>query len=236
MSNQEFSNEFDTLLNSYSNSAEFGGEHKFDIVLDEYEKSVFLTRSQEQIVLEIYNGKNATGDNFEGTEEARRYIENLIKTSVITDKIENNIGLSSNSVFFKLPKDLWFITYEGVMLEENSAGCHSNKPIDVIPITQDEYQKTIRNPFRGPSYRRALRLDYGDGTVEIISDYEISKYIVRYLSKPSPIILVNLGNLSIDDINTETECKLNSALHRVILDRAVRLAIISKTQVSSSSK
>lgn len=235
MSNQEFSNEFDTLLNSYSNSAEFGGEHRFDIVIDEYEKSVYLTKAQAQIVLEIYNGKNATGDSFEGTEEDRRYIENLIKTSVITDKIEDNVGLSDNSIFFKLPEDLWFITYEGVILDEE-AGCHSNKPIDVVPITQDEYQKAVRNPFRGPSYKRVLRLDYGKGVVEIVSKYDVNKYIVRYLSKPSPIILVNLGNLSIDGVNTETECKLNSAIHRVILDRAVRLAIISKTQVSSSSK
>lgn len=236
MSNQEFSNEFDTLLNSYSTSAEFGGEHKFDIVIDEYEKSVLLTKAQEQIVLEIYNGKNLTGDNFEGTEEDRRYIDYLIKTSEITEKVEGNIGLSDNSVFFKLPEDLWFITYEGVILGGENAGCHNGKPADVVPIKQDEYHKTIRNPFRGPSYRRALRLDYGKGIVEIISDYEITKYIVKYLSKPSPIVLVHLGSLSIDGTNKETECKLNSALHRVILERAVRLALVSKTQVSSSSK
>jgi hypothetical protein len=37
MTNQEFSNEFDTLLNSYSKSVQFG---KVDsLALDEYEKS-----------------------------------------------------------------------------------------------------------------------------------------------------------------------------------------------------
>ncbi len=229
MNNAEFSNEFDTLLNSY-NTAESS------IELDEYEKSVLLTKAQEDLIISIYTGKTPTGDFFENTEEIRRSLSNLVLTSIIDNKEEGINGLAENSVFYKLPDNLWFITYEGVILGGENAGCHNGKPADVVPIKQDEYHKTIRNPFRGPSYRRALRLDYGKGIVEIISDYEITKYIVKYLSKPSPIVLVHLGSLSIDGTNKETECKLNSALHRVILERAVRLALVSKTQVSSSSK
>lgn len=41
MTNQEFSNEFDTLLNSYSKDTQFGKVDSF--ALDEYEKSQFLT-------------------------------------------------------------------------------------------------------------------------------------------------------------------------------------------------
>ena len=44
MSVEEFSNEFDTLLNSYSTAPPYGDENKLDITLDEYEKSVFLTK------------------------------------------------------------------------------------------------------------------------------------------------------------------------------------------------
>jgi hypothetical protein len=44
MTCEEFSNEFDNLLNSYSRSAIFGKSNGANsIELDEYEKSLFLT-------------------------------------------------------------------------------------------------------------------------------------------------------------------------------------------------
>ena len=46
MNTQEFSTEFDTLLNSYNTIAPFGEQSsKAEIVLDEYEKSVFMTKA-----------------------------------------------------------------------------------------------------------------------------------------------------------------------------------------------
>jgi hypothetical protein len=50
------------------------------VVLDEYEKSLFLTQAQEEIVINLYNGKNPYGDSFESTEELRRYLDELVKT------------------------------------------------------------------------------------------------------------------------------------------------------------
>ena len=41
---KEFSDSFDTLLDSYANTAQFGDTiSREDIALDEYEKSLFLT-------------------------------------------------------------------------------------------------------------------------------------------------------------------------------------------------
>ena len=53
----DFSNGFDTLLNSYAREANFG-EAAFNgtVVLDEYEKSQFLTKAQEDIVSFIQEG------------------------------------------------------------------------------------------------------------------------------------------------------------------------------------
>lgn len=46
MTTEEFSNTFDTLLNSYNSNAVFGeAASKQEIVLDEYEKSVLLTQA-----------------------------------------------------------------------------------------------------------------------------------------------------------------------------------------------
>lgn len=228
MTTEEFSNEFDTLLNSYSTIEAFG-KTPSTVELDEYEKSVFLTNAQEEIVIGMYNGKNPFGDSFEGTEEIRRYLSGLIKTYTTTDKKIEYTGLSKSSVFFELPNDLWFITYEAVNLKDDGLGCMSGEDISVIPITQDEYHRIRKNPFRGTNERRALRLDLSSKVVEIVSKYNVESYLVRYLSRPAPIILTDLAdNLSINGISVKTECELNPVIHRAILERAVKLAIMSR--------
>ena len=138
-------------------------------------------------------------------------------------------------MFFKLPEDVWFITYESATLKDERLGCLDGEEATIVPVTQDEYYRIAKNPFRGPSKDRAVRLDIGDGVIEIISDYNIDKYLVRYLSRPKPIVLVDLNELSINGEKVKTtECELNPVIHRAILERAVRLAIISKTQVSGT--
>ena len=68
--------------------------------------------------------------------------------------------------------------------------------------------------------------------MELVSKYNVDEYIIRYLNKPTPIILIDLpSELSINGVNEETECILHEALHREILYRAAQLAIISKTQL-----
>ena len=228
MTTEEFSNEFDTLLNSYSTIEAFGKTPN-TVELDEYEKSVFLTNAQEEIVIGMYNGKNPFGDSFGRTEEIRRYLSDLIKTYTTTDKKVGYTGLSKSSVFFELPNDLWFITYESVNLKDDGLGCMSGEDVSVIPITQDEYHRIRKNPFRGTNERRALRLDLSGKVVEIVSKYNVESYLVRYLSRPAPIILTDLtDNLSINGISVKTECELNPVIHRAILERAVKLAIISR--------
>ena len=220
MTPQEFSNEFDILYNNIMSNQAPG--------LDEYEKSIFLTTAQEDLLLELYNGKNPLGDSFEKTEEIRRYLSDLVKTYTTTDKVEKDAGLSKHSVFFKLPEDLWFITYESVNLEDAKLKCLDNSDVLVVPITQDDYHRIKGNPFRKAKDNRVLRLDLDSNLVELISEYNISKYFIRYLSKPTPIILIDLPDgLTINNISNETNCKLNPLLHRFIVKRAVELASVA---------
>lgn len=224
MTIEEFSNEFDVLLNSYATAKNFGvGQGITE--LDEYEKSILLTKAQEDIVKELYNGK-LTGDSFETTEEQRRSLDNLIKTEELTPS-KNILGMSSTSEFFQLPSDVWFLTYESALLSDDSLGCKNNTRAEVYPVRQDEYHTIKNNPFRGPSERRVIRIDTGSSIVELISKYNIKSYFIKYLSKPSPIILEDIidDNLSINGENKKMECKLNSVLHRTILERAIALAI-----------
>ena len=102
MTNEEFSNEFDNLVNK--NIAKPFGVDSTPLEFDEYEKSMFLTKAQESVVISLYRG-TLTGDSFEKTEELRRYLNELIKTYTTTNKVENE-GLTDNSYFFDIPDDV----------------------------------------------------------------------------------------------------------------------------------
>lgn len=221
MNSSEFSNEFDVLLNSHSTLKPLGLTQS-SIELDEYEKSVLLTEAQELLVRELYKGF-PQGESFEKTEEMRRSLDSLIKT-VRLNPSQGDV-ITNNSTVYNLPADTWFVTYEAVVLDDPSAGCLNGTELQVIPMTQDEYHRSSRNPFRKPSKRKAVRLDNGNLKVEVVSEYSISTYIVRYFSRPKPIILSDLEGVSINGQTNKTECELNSVTHRAILERAVQLAL-----------
>lgn len=228
MTNKEFSDGFSTLLDSFGITP--------NITLDEYEKSTFLTNAQEQLIIDIYSGRNIIyGKSFEQTEEIRRYLGNLVETYETSTKVTGKPGLSQDSVFFEIPQDTWFITYEVAFLKDSRLGCLDGIEASVVPLPQDDLYRAKDNPFRGPGKDRVLRLDIKNDLAELISKYNVDKYLMRYISQPAPIILVDLPDgLSINGISTESECELNPVVHRAILERAVQLAIISKTQLTGN--
>lgn len=230
MTNKEFSDGFSTLLNSFGVTP--------NITLDEYEKSTFLTNAQEQLIIDIYSGRNVIyGKSFEQTEEIRRYLSNLVETYETSTKVTGKLGLSQDSVFFEIPQDTWFITYEVAFLKDSRLGCLDGIEASVVPLPQDDLYRAKDNPFRGPSKDRVLRLDIKSDLAELISKYNVDKYLMRYISQPTPIILVDLPDgLSINGVSTESECELNPVVHRAILERAVQLAIISKTQLTGNKE
>lgn len=230
MTNKEFSDGFSTLLNSFGITP--------NITLDEYEKSTFLTNAQEELIIDIYSGRNIIyGKSFEQTEEIRRYLSNLVETYETSTKVTGKLGLSQDSVFFEIPQDTWFITYEVAFLKDSRLGCLDGIEASVVPLPQDDLYRAKDNPFRGPSKDRVLRLDIKSDLAELISKYNVDKYLMRYISQPTPIILVDLPDgLSINGVSTESECELNPVVHRAILERAVQLAIISKTQLTGNKE
>jgi hypothetical protein len=235
MTTEEFSSQFDTLLNSYNTlSSTANGADRQSIVLDEYEKSVFLTKAQQEIVISLYNGNNSNANHFEGTEELRRYLDELVITKVYTAEDEvTGTGVSPKSVFFVLPGNLAFITFEDVEYNDETLGCYNKKKAAVYPVTQDEYTRLRNNPFRGPTKYRVIRLDSGDNRVELISKYNIGSYTIRYIERLKPIVLAQLPDgLSLDGESDVTDCKLDELLHDSILKRAVELAISTRGHVN----
>lgn len=209
MTLEELSNEFDVIVNSYDNSQ--------SLVFNEYEKSIYLTKAQEYIIKDLYR-------NYEGTEELNSYLKTLIKDKTYAIEDSTNIELDYPDNFLYILKE-----YANI-----NTTCKSNNRVDVLPITQDEYNEVVENPFRG-SKSKVLRLE--ENKIKLITDLPIISYTMTYLSNPSPIILIDLPNgLTINNESKKsTTIETSESIHREILDKAVQLAIQSKTLLKSST-
>ena len=194
MTREEFSNGFTELINSYSLKPSFGEQRApYEIVLNEYEKSLFLTESEEDLVTALYSGQTLEGKSFEETEQMRRMLDSLIKTKECEEYTGTDIISvtdNANRKFFKLPANIMVITMEqAVYATEDS--CINGLRVNVKPVTQDEYNNVKDNPFRGVTKNRALRLDCGVNmtgktpfsVVEVIPKYTIGKYMFFWYRK-----------------------------------------------------
>lgn len=217
----EWSLEFDLLYNNIASDKAPG--------LTEYEKSVFLSRAEAAVVIALYRG--TYGDAFEATEEVTAYLDSLVKQADC-QVAEDARRLSPKSVVFRNPDDLLFRTLESANIQTADCGAQD---VAVVPVTQDEYWRTVRNPFKRQNNNRVLRLSYStvntsgqylrDIFSELLSDSPVNSYVVRYIAYPEPIILEDLNDgLSIDGYTAQATCKLPEALHQSILTEAVQMA------------
>lgn len=232
MITQEFSNEFDILYNNIMSNQAPG--------LNEYEKSVFLTKAQDEIVKAYFNPK---GNKYqEGYDDSgKRQIDFSMITISSSFGKENISGDSfyntpsniteeiRSSARFQFPKDAMMILNESLRVERKGSPMF----LVVVPISYMEYSRLMGKPYKYPIKNQAWRL-LSTGVpntryVELIAgpndDLSNAKYYVRYLKKPRPIILEELPDgLSIEGISTVQECELDPEIHQEILQRAVELA------------
>ena len=223
---QELSNLFDTLLQPYITKDVLGEQNT--LAFDEYEKSIFLTKAQEQIVLELYQ-------ELEQSEENRKYLSNLIKTGNYVPVGEQDDTLINNtfkSYKVKIEDSVLFMIYEQCTLSDEN-NCINGRIVSVIPTIHDDLDKVLKNPFKSPNNRKVIRLDF-DNKIELISKYNISNYKIRYLKKPNPIILVKLEDLNIDKKQEVSNGETNPILHERIVQRAVQLAVQSKVKSNNA--
>lgn len=218
MTSQEFSNEFDVLYNNIMSNSAPG--------LNEYEKSVFLTKAQEEILKNHYN---PNGNKYkEGLDDSpKRQIDfsELIKVAEGEVKDIPPLTFDKRAKVYDLPEDTFIIINEVV---ETNKG-----PRQIIPISYNDYTRLMSKPYKEPIKYQAWRLITSSTnkiTAELIvnSNESIDQYKIRYIRRPAPIITANLsseyGNISINGVSTVSECELNPIIHQEILQRAVELA------------
>lgn len=225
MTTQEFSNEFDVLYNNIMSNQAPG--------LDEYEKSVFLTKAQLEILKNYFNPKgNKYGQGFD--ENAKRQIDfstliTVAKPPQYTPE-GGYVKFDDRSQLYKMPQDILLMLNEtGINIVDRV-----KRLISIVPINYEEYARLMSKPWKQPLKNQGWRLFQSTGGVDFISEVVIkynsslADYKIRYVKRPKPIILANLAdeysNVSIEGINTITECELDPILHPEILQRAVELA------------
>ena len=146
MNTIEFSREFDLLYNNITSNQAPG--------LNEYEKSVFLTKAQRQIILESFNVKtDSIGEGFDGGQRRQYDFSNLIQTKVRTQIFDPTvITIDNRSRLFEFPND-WLLSINEVV-ESNTAG----DTLSVTPLNNEEYRKYMSKPYKFPYRSVAWRL------------------------------------------------------------------------------
>lgn len=156
MTTQEFSNEFDVLYNNIMSNQAPG--------LDEYEKSIFLTKAQEELVRDYFNSRNVKNAQGFDDNQKRQYdfstllssitlpdfIDTYRALSVLNSVIYNNI-FDSRAKIYIAPSDLFLVINESI---EDSA----KRRYSVLPISYDEYNRLMLKPYGFPLKRQAWRI------------------------------------------------------------------------------
>lgn len=149
MSTQEFSTEFDVLYNNVTSNQAPG--------INEYEKSVFLTKAQAQLVNEYFNQRtDGFGGGFDGSQK-RQYdfssitrIENLFEVNSFGERITSTEKLDRRSKVFLFPQD-YFLAVNEILSDDKWQ-------YSVTPISHSEYQRLMLKPYNFPVKRGAWRI------------------------------------------------------------------------------
>ena len=218
MTLEEFSNEFDILYNNItSNQAP---------PLDEYEKSVLLTQGQEYILKSYFSKANPMAQGFDDSPERQMDYSTLI-TTFSNESFGTDFLFDPRAIVSTLPDNIFLIIQEVVYTDTKDSKI-------VVPINYREYSRIMNKPYKQPFKNQAWRMFQNDTEGKLVAEIipratdVITKYVVRYIRRPVPIILNNLTDgLNINGINTTSECELDPIVHRDILDRAVMMAKIA---------
>lgn len=165
MTASEFSNQFDVLWNNIASNQSAG--------LNEYEKSIFLTKAQDEIIKNHFSPKgNTKQEGFDGSSKRQADFSMLLKTYRVrivtgTDEglpVDPKSDVPEDSKFdpraFRLafPKDLFIVINEQVSNEDFT------KLRQVIALTLEEYTRLMSKPYKEPLKFQAWRLITGSTT------------------------------------------------------------------------
>ena len=150
MTIKEFSDQFDVLYNNITSNQAPG--------LNEYEKSVFLTKAQDEIVKNYFspNSKgNSLQEGFDGNAKRQIDFSMLMRTIIGTSVTASvNIHFANNTGYYAMPSDILLYINEVLKVKRNG----NNVNLTVIPLAYDDYNRLMSKPFKRPLKNQAWRL------------------------------------------------------------------------------
>ena len=232
MTPEEMDNMFDVLYNNVTSNQAPG--------LNAYEKSIFLTKAQDELIKNYFNPKSKGNNTQEGFDDsAKRQVDFSMLTevvSVVSPKFSSALfDIRENSRSITLPSNMMMAINESVKVSRDG----KTVTLQVIPIKFDEYSRLMSKPYKRPLKYQAWRLINNNtaNRADIIigpSD-RLTKYVLRYIKRPNPIIVSDLDGLTIEGVSTTSECELDPSLHEEILQRAVELAKVAWTSTGQDN-
>ena len=155
MTTTEFSNQFDLLFNNISSNQAPG--------LNEYEKSVFLTKAQDEIVKNYFQAEsngNTVKKGFDDTAIRQMDFSDLIMSKTLEEENEEP-DVDPRALVYKITKDdrVYIIINESLYLMVNQGGkLKVNGIRHVVPIKYTEYMRLMSKPFKEPLKNMAWRI------------------------------------------------------------------------------
>lgn len=204
MTTQELSNQFDILYNNASNSAPG---------LDEYEKSVILTKAEKDLVRDYFNSRTVkTGEGFDDSQKRQYDFSTLLRTVKLElkspllidfDGYQKDFNIFDNrSLIYVAPPD-FFLSINESIVDNN------NRRYSVLPISYSEYNRLMLKPYGYPLKRQAWRIisdssstlgEYSCTYVELQSG--TSKFLIVIRSKSSKDLFFHIRRDSLSTDNT----------------------------------
>lgn len=240
MTYRELSDQMDVLSNRFAL-----GKNTSVVPFDEYEKSIFLTKAANEIVKELM-------PFYDRNEKIKKQLLSITRIFEV-GALQNttNVPLSQrykeDTLVYEIPSDISYVVSESL---KSSTGAILKR---IKPLKDDEAYYTMESPFRSTTrpyaFRVGLSIEAADITKEYaeiitnVSSSPVPKYHMKYLTVIPPFIVTeDLEDATVNGLSSlpagitiNDEAPL-SMLHEKILDRAILIGYLAKTDdVNSKS-
>lgn len=213
MTLQEMSNEFDVLYNNAMSNQAPG--------IDEYEKSLFLTKAQSEIVKAYFDPRGNKFQEGYDNGEKRQYDFSMITRHTNLTPVASGEKLhpfDPRAYMYQMPANVFLVLNEQIREYDEDTNSEVEYLYRVLPIDYNQYAMKMSKPFKFPPKEVVWRLitteqegndaSLGYSICEIIGRFKNPypyyttghvqithpTYFMRYVIKPTPIILTDLSD------------------------------------------
>lgn len=196
------------------------------------EIDLLLNQAQDRFVKQRYGTNNTKRTSFEETEKRTEDLREVIETSRLTGFTANSESITYHSAMCQLPDNHWFTIWDKAIIScttcngtvkrgtgpiglEGGTNSITGQYVEVRSVTHLDFEKVVKDAFKGPDHTKILKLMYKNQIELIMSDdCTLVSYEFRYIREPVRMSLT--GN---------TTCELSEHTHQEIVDEAIKIAL-----------